>query len=130
MAVKRKETELTIHNNLLEYSVLIEHFPTGILQTDVNGNFLRFNKKLKNILGMSERDFTGINFFQLCHPDDYIIERQSLDRLLRKESESLTFEVRLINNDGKTIVSKIRAGTVWKDRNNLGSFIFSVEEII
>jgi len=129
MAVRRKNTEITIHNNLIDYSVLFQNFPSGILQTDVNGNFIRFNKELKNILGMNEIDFTGINFFQLCHPDDYLIERQSLDRMLRKESDRVSFEARLINNDGKTIVSKIRASAVWKDQNMLGSFIFSIEKV-
>ncbi len=129
LALKRKKTEVSLHNNLVDYTVLFENFPSGILQTDVNGNFIRFNKELKNILGMSDMDFTGIIFFQLCHPDDYLIERQSLDRMLRKESDTTTFEVRLINNDGKTIVSKIRASTVWKDRDTLDSFIFSVEKI-
>lgn len=130
LAVKRKMTELTIHNKLVDYSILFENFPTGILQTDIDGNFKKFNRELKNLLGMSDMDFTGVNFFQLCHPDDYLIERQSLDRLLRKESNMISFEVRLINNDGKTIVSKIRASSVWKDQNTLGSFIFSIEQIV
>lgn len=129
LAVRHKNTEITIHNNLLDYSVLLQNFPSGILQTDQNGKFIRFNKELKNILGMNEIDFTEINFFQLCHPDDYLIERQSLDRMLRKESDCVSFEVRLINNDGKTIVSKIRASSVWKDQDTLGSFIFSIEKI-
>ncbi|MEA1887596.1 MAG: PAS domain S-box protein [Bacteroidota bacterium] len=129
LALKRKKTEISIHNNLIDHTVLFENFPSGILQTDLNGNFIKFNKELKNILGMSDMDFTGVNFFQLCHPDDYLIERQSLDRMLRKESDTVTFEVRLINNDGKTIVSKISAGTVWKDRDTLDSFIFSIERI-
>lgn len=129
LAVKRKNTELTYHNKLLDYSILFENFPAGILQTDLTGNFIRFNKELKDILRMSDLDFTGINFFQLCHPDDYLTERQNLDRLLRKESDTAAFEVRLINNDGKTIVSKVRAGTVWKDQDTLESFIFLIEKI-
>ncbi|MEE4215645.1 MAG: PAS domain S-box protein [Bacteroidales bacterium] len=130
LAVKRKMTEVTIHNKLVDYSILFENFPTGILQTDIDGNFKRFNRELKNILGMNDMDFTGINFFQLCHPDDYLIERQSLDRLLRKESNMVSFEVRLINNDGKTIVSRIKASSVWKDQSTLGSFIFSIQQIV
>ncbi len=129
LAVRRKNTEMSIHNNLVDYNVLFQNFPSGILQTDVNGKFTRFNKELKNILGMNEIDFTEINFFQLCHPDDYLIERQSLDRLIRKESDIVAFEVRLINNDGNTIVSKIRASCVWIDQDTLGSFIFSIDKI-
>ena len=129
LAVRHKNTEMTIHNNLVDYSILFQNFPSGILQTDVNGKFVKFNKELKNILGMNEMDFTEVNFFQLCHPDDYLIERQSLDRILRKESDNVSFEVRLINNDGKTIVSKIRASSVWKDTETLESFIFCIEKI-
>ncbi|HCC71792.1 MAG TPA: hypothetical protein DEQ09_11675 [Bacteroidales bacterium] len=129
LAVRRKNTETTIHNKLIDQNVLYENFPAGILQTDAQGNFIRFNKELKDILGMSDIDFSGINFFQLCHPDDYLMERQSLDRMLRKETDRVSYEVRLINNDGKTIVCKIRASAVWKNQNSLSSFIFSVEKI-
>lgn len=128
LAVKRKNTEITIHTNLVEYGVLFQNFPSGILQTDVNGNFIRFNEELKNILGMSDLEFAGINFFQLCHPDDYLIERQSLDSILRKERDTASYEVRLINNDGKTIVCKIKATSVWTDKDTLHYFIFSIEE--
>ncbi|MBS0010616.1 MAG: PAS domain S-box protein [Bacteroidales bacterium] len=128
MAVRRKDTEMTIHNKLIDYNVLFENFPAGILQIDVSGNFLRFNKELKKILGMNDIDFSGINFFQLCHPDDYLIQRQSLDRMLRKELDIVTYEIRMINNDGRTIVCRIKAAIVWKDQETLGSFIFSIEE--
>ncbi|MEZ5000165.1 MAG: beta-eliminating lyase-related protein [Bacteroidales bacterium] len=45
----------------------------------------------------------------MCHPEDYFIERKQLDRLLRKETGKVNFEIRLINNDGKTSVCKIVA---------------------
>lgn len=128
-SIKRKLTELTIHNNLLEYRLLFDNFPLGILQTDERGNFIRFNKKLMHILGMQDMDFSGINLFQLCHPDDYLIKRQSLDRMLRKEVDNVSYEVRLINNDGRTIVCKMSATSEWKDENTLSSFIFSVEKM-
>lgn len=128
-SIKRKVTEMVIHNNLLDYRLLFDNFPLGILQTDVKGNFIRFNKKLMHILGMADMDFSGINLFQLCHPDDYLIKRQSLDRLLRKEVDNASYEVRLINNDGRTIVCKMNAASEWKDEKTLGSFIFSLEEM-
>ena len=128
-AIRRKKMELGIHNNLLDYRILFENFPSGILQTDLQGNFIRFNRELMNILGMSGLDFSGINFFHLCHPDDYLIERKNLDRLLRREADHAGYEIRLINNDGRTIVCKTRARYVDKNENNEGSFIFSVEKI-
>ncbi len=128
-SIKRKVTELAIHNNLLEYRLLFDNFPLGILQTDERGNFMRFNKKLMHLLGMHDMDFSGINLFQLCHPDDYLIKRQSLDRMLRREVDNVSYEVRLINNDGRTIVCKMSATSDWKDEKTLGSFIFSVEKM-
>ena len=128
MSISRGKSEMAIHNKLVEYNILFENFPAGILQTDIKGNIVRFNKELKGIMGMSDMDLSGMNFFQLCHPDDYLIERQSLDRILRKETDIVSYEVRLINNDGRTIVSKIRASTVWKDQFTPDSFIFSLEK--
>ncbi|MDZ7738471.1 MAG: PAS domain-containing protein [Bacteroidales bacterium] len=128
-SIKRKVTEMAIHNSLLEYRLLFDNYPLGILQTDERGNFMRFNKQLMNILDMHDMNFSGINLFQLCHPDDYLIKRQSLDRMLRREVDNVSYEVRLINNDGQTIVCKLSATSDWKDEKTLGSFIFSVEKM-
>ncbi|HKL67350.1 MAG TPA: PAS domain-containing protein [Bacteroidales bacterium] len=129
LAVKSKETEITIHKSLLQYRAMFEEFPAGVLQTDENGNFYRYNNHLLKILEMKDPDFSGLSFFQLCHPDDYLIQRQNLDRLLRKEIDEAEFEIRIINNNGKTIVCNVRVKAIWLGKDDFGSFIYTLERL-
>lgn len=128
-SIRRKETELVIHYNLKDYRNLFDNFPGGIIQTDEHGSFLRYNREIFKLLNMKEKDFYGVNFFQLCHPDDYLIKRQHLDRILRKEIEQVNYEVRLINNNGETSVCRLSVKSIWKDEQTFSSFIFAIEKL-
>ncbi len=86
-------------------------------------------KRFLEIMNMSDLDTRKENFFQLCHPDDYFLERKQLDRLLKKDLARINYEIRLINNGGKTIVSSVSAGAVWSDDGHFSSFSFIVEAI-
>ena len=82
-----------------------------------------------NMTEMQESDLTDVNFFQLCHPDDYFIERKQLDRLLRQEVSSVNYEIRIINNEGKTAVCKVIASAIWEDAGIFNAFTFILEKI-
>ncbi|HUS86251.1 MAG TPA: PAS domain-containing protein [Bacteroidales bacterium] len=127
--LRRSVSDNAIHQNLLGLRAIIENLPMGIIQTDTHGNIISLNREFTIIIGMAEKDISKENFFQLCHPDDYFIERKHLDRLLRKEEEKVHFEIRLINNEGTTSVCKILASAIWKDVNIFESYLFVVDKI-
>lgn len=128
--IRLKQNEEAIHNNLLQHRTLFDTFPAGIVQTDQHGGFKGMNPYFTDLMEMSENELLKENFFQLCHPEDYFIERKQLDRLLRGELKTVNFEVRLINNDGKTSVCKIVANCVWEGDGNFSRFNFVLERVV
>ncbi|MDX2414978.1 MAG: PAS domain-containing protein [Bacteroidales bacterium] len=126
---KRYDTEKYYSDSISECKLLLDSTPVGLVQTDSHGKFLRFNSRFLEIIAINELDLKKENFFQLCHPDDYFLERKQLDRLLKKEVSRISFEIRLINNEGKTIVSSVNAGVIWNDDGHFNSFSFVVENI-
>lgn len=122
-------TEQYIDSSLSDYKKIIDSMPVGFVQTDSRGKFLKINKRFLEIMDMSDLDVRKENFFQLCHPDDYFLERKQLDRLLKKDLARINYEIRLINNGGKTIVSSVSAGAVWSDDGHFSSFLFIIETI-
>lgn len=127
--IRLKQNEEIVHGNLLKYRSLCDNFPVGIVQTDQYGKFEGINPSFADMMRMTEADLYRENFFQLCHPDDYFIERKQLDRLLRKEVKTVSFEIRLINNDGKTSVCKVVSNALWENDLNFTSFTFVIERI-
>ena len=81
-----------------------------------------------SIIDMSEEEIMNENFLKLCHPDDYFIERKQLDRLLKREAETVTFETRIINNEGSTTVCKVKVIIIW-DKSIFKSFAFVIEKV-
>lgn len=126
--IRRIEFDENVHKTILEHSNLIESIPVGIGLTLEHGNFISVNPMFAVILGMTEDEIMKENFLRLCHPDDYFIIRKQLDRLLKREDETVSFESRLINNEGKTIVCKIKAVIIWNE-NIFKSFVFVIEEV-
>mgnify|MGYP005838050245 CR=1 FL=1 len=123
------ETEKNIDKNLKSYKKLFDILPMGIVLTDEHGKFKMVNPGFYSILRITEKDLINENFFQLCHPDDYFVERKQLDRLLRKEVNSVDYEIRLINDDGKTFVCSVQATIIWSRQGVFESFVYVLREI-
>lgn len=121
---RRVDTEKNVDSSLKSYKNMIDILPVGLVQTDGHGKFIRANPKFLEIIDMPEQDLFKENFFQLCHPDDYFLERKQLDRLLRKETTCVEYEIRIINNEGKTFVCAIEAIILWSAPEIFESFTF------
>ncbi|MCD4769640.1 MAG: PAS domain S-box protein [Bacteroidales bacterium] len=127
--IRRTEFDDNVHKSILGYRNLIESVPVGIGLTTEHGDFLSVNPMFATILEMTEEEIKNENFLKLCHPDDYFIKRKQLDRLLKREVETVSFETRLINNEGKTIVCRIKTVIIWNE-NLFESFLFVIEEVM
>ena len=126
--MRRIEFDLNVHKNILEYKDLFESIPVGIGTTTEHGKFLSVNPMFASIIDMSEEEIMNENFLKLCHPDDYFIERKQLDRLLKREAETVAFETRIINNEGSTTVCKVKVIIIW-DESIFKSFAFVIEKV-
>lgn len=127
--IRQKQNEEAVHTNLLSYRKLFDTFPIGIMQTNHKGEYLSVNPTFADLIEMSDQEIYNENFFRMSHPDDYLLMRKQLDRLLKKESKFVKFEARLINNNGKSCVCKIIATALWDGSESFDRFTFVVERI-
>ncbi len=127
--IRRSKTEEIVHHNIVRLRSVFDNLPVAIVQTDSTGRILFVSREFGTILETGENNVLKENFFQLCHPDDYFIERKQLDRLLKRESERVRYEIRLINNEGRTKVCRILATSLWKDKDVFTSYIFVIETV-
>lgn len=128
--IRQKQNEEAVHTNLLSYRALFDNFPVGIIQTSQKGDFTFVNPVFTEIIGMSDQELFNENFFRMSHPDDYLLMRKQLDRLLKREIRVVKFETRLINNDGKSSVCKIVAAAIWDGEESFDRFTFVIEHLV
>jgi PAS domain S-box-containing protein len=127
--IRRSKTESFIHNSLNKLRLLLNTVPVAIVQTDEHGGFEKINTRFTELMEMDEAQLKEENFFRMCHPEDYFLKRKTLDRLLKREADKLAYEIRLINNEGKTIICKVKATVAWTANDHFNFFAFAIEKV-
>ena len=80
-----------------------EQAAVGIFHADLNGRYLRVNRKLCEITGYTEEELTGPSRPNLSYPDDLDSGSADRKRLLAGEITSHSNEKRYVRKDGKVI---------------------------
>jgi PAS domain S-box-containing protein len=80
-----------------------EQAAVGIFHTDLDGRYLRVNRKLCEITGYSEEELTGPSRPNLSFPDDFDSGAAERTKLLSGEISSHSNEKRYVRKDGAVI---------------------------
>ena len=77
--------------------------PLGSCIVSIEGKFQKVNKVFTKMIGYEEDELKDFTFSDITHPDDLSIGLSQLQKMLRGESESATFEKRYIRKDTQII---------------------------
>lgn len=99
----RKEAESRLAESEARFEQIFEAAVTGIVVTDVDGNYIRANPAFCRMLGMSENELLATDVFSLTHPADLMDAISRRRQLLQGDLPHLTFKKRNIAKDGRTI---------------------------
>ncbi|MCL5268260.1 MAG: PAS domain S-box protein [Bacteroidetes bacterium] len=124
-----KKAELALRQNEENFRHIYEFSPVGILSFDANGNFLRCNPAVLNILGYTEAELTGTQFNTLTHPDDRDIGMELLEQLSAGTKEVISYEKRYLRKDGKVVWAYRIVSAVRDSENNLKYTVSIIEDI-
>lgn len=94
-----------------QYRMLLENAQEGILGVDAEARFTFANPQLENMLGYPERELVGLCLFDLIVPPDSEAARRSFER--GKQGHADKIEIRLLNRDGTSIPTLIKATPVF-----------------
>jgi PAS domain S-box-containing protein len=76
---------------------------SGIAETDLDGRFLRANRRFCEIAGRSEAELLTLRMRDITHPEDLDRNVALLDALLRGESTGFEIEKRYVRPDGSVV---------------------------
>ncbi len=87
----------------LQFRDTFEQAAVGIFHADLNGRYLRVNRKFCEITGYTEEEMTGPSRPNLSHPEDFDSGNVERKKLLSGEIASHSNEKRYVRRDGKVI---------------------------
>ena len=78
-----------------------EHAPAGIALASMDGTWLQFNERFREIAGYSREQLSRLTFTDLTHPDDARRETALMRRMLSGDAGGYRIEKRIIEKKGK-----------------------------
>jgi two-component system sensor histidine kinase/response regulator len=124
-----KTVEQALAVSETRFRTAFENAPIGIALVDPEGSFLRGNRALCTMLGMSEEQLLQTTFQQITHPDDLGPDLVQTRRAVAGEISTFTLEKRYIRRDGQTIWVRIVTSLLRDERGAPRYFITQIEDV-
>lgn len=132
-AVHNAIDRVSLRCDLLEseemFRATFDQAAIGIAHIDPQGNVLRVNRALCQLLGYSRDELIKVTFADLTSPEDLAIEAESKEQLLRGEIPSYSMEARCVRKDGSTFWVNLTASCVH-DRDGTVKYVVKIVENI
>ncbi|GAB3246244.1 diguanylate cyclase domain-containing protein [Chitinimonas naiadis] len=129
VAVLAATTQLRLNRSEAMLSNTFSQVAVGMALVSFDGNWLRVNKCLCDIVGYTEQELLTKTFQDITHPDDLETDLAQVRKLLAGEISTYTLEKRYIRSGGESIWVKL---TVSLMRDQLGAplnFIAVINDI-
>jgi PAS domain S-box-containing protein len=115
------------------FEAAFEQAPIGMAIVGIDGerpgSFLRVNRSLCEITGLSESDLVGTNFQAIVHPDDVESELHYVRWMLTDDISQYEVEKRLRHADGHTLWALVTVSLVRDVRGNPLYLISQVQDV-
>jgi PAS domain S-box-containing protein len=124
-----KEREERITQLAKDFSATFEQAAVGIAHVSLDGNWLKVNNKICEILRYGREQLLALNFQQITHPDDLENDLSYVDRLIRGDADHYAIEKRYIRGDGQVVWAYLTVAIVRNEDGSNSHFISVVEDI-
>lgn len=78
-----------------------EHAPVGIALASIDGGWLQYNERFRQVLGYTREQLARLTFTDLTHPEDAKRELTLMRRMLAGDTRDYRLEKRIIEKKGK-----------------------------
>jgi PAS domain S-box-containing protein len=124
---------LLAHRNLRNseerFRTVFEQGPLGMSILRPNLERVAINAKLIEMFGYTNEELRDLTFLDLTHPDDLVLTREHLDKLLKKEIPSYQIEKRYVKKGGQIIWVRVRLSAVRDSQGELLYLVSMIEDI-
>lgn len=122
VGVELRETEARFRNTF-------ENAAVGIAHVGIDGQWLRVNQRLCDIVGYPRDELMRTNFQSITHPDDLEADLVLFEQLLNGEVDSYQIEKRYFHKNGNPIWIHLTTAMEW-DKDKKPRYCISVVQDI
>lgn len=126
---RQKQLELQIFESESRFRLSFDNAPIGMGLVDLNGKWIKVNKAICQMLGMSEPEMISCTFQDITHPDDLKTDLENLERLFQGTIENYQMEKRYIHKKGHNIWINLSVSLVRDDHGNPVHYVAHIEDI-
>lgn len=112
-----------------QFRATFEQAAVGIAHVDLNGRFMRANRKLCEIVGYAHDELIKLTPQDLTHPEDLDTDLDHIRRLLAGEIQTFSFEKRYVRKDRESAWVNLTVSLVRKSSGEPKYLIKVVEDI-
>lgn len=124
---------LQFARSLLKSEYLLEQTiaraAAGIAHINADGQFIRVNDELCNLLGYSAAELLTMRFQQLTHPMDLSRDQELLHEVLQGRRQSYTLEKRYLHKNGQIIWARLSVALIAEAENSEPFFVSVIQDI-
>ncbi|MBD2097778.1 PAS domain S-box protein [Trichocoleus sp. FACHB-591] len=99
---ERQHMEATLRESEQRFRATFEQAAVGIGHVGLDGQWLRVNQKLCDIVGYSRSELLNLTFQDITHPDDLAADLGHVHQILAGTISTFSMEKRYICKDGST----------------------------
>jgi diguanylate cyclase (GGDEF)-like protein/PAS domain S-box-containing protein len=101
----------------------------GTALIELNGNWIRVNPALCQILGYSEQELLAKTFQSITHPEDLGPELKRISQVLRGEIRSFQMEKRYLHQAGHTVPALLSVSVVFDSKDKPRFLCYQLQDI-
>ena len=103
--------------------------PIGMALVSIEGNFLKTNRAMTNMLGYSRRELLTTDFQSITYPDDLQKDLDLVEELLSGHRRFYQFEKRYIHQLGHIVPVQLSVALLRDSENNPLYFVAHIQDI-
>jgi PAS domain S-box-containing protein len=125
----QKKAEQAIKESEQQFRAIFDNAAVGVAQVATNGQWLRVNKKLCDIVGYTEEELTSLSFQDITHPDDLQTDVEFMYQLVDGNINQFATEKRYLKKDGSATWINLTSSVIRNQDGSPRFFISVIEDI-
>ncbi|TAK71729.1 MAG: EAL domain-containing protein [Gammaproteobacteria bacterium] len=129
LALEKQATEVKLQEQEGFFKTIFDYTHTGVAILQLDGTLLKINKALCEMLGYSEADLLGINFYQYIYSEDQEKLDAVLRQLIERKNKLYQAEQQCFQKNGDAIWIILRLSLVRDNQDKPVNFIVQIQNI-
>ncbi len=125
----RKTAEEQLRQTEERFRMAFEHSSIGMALIDLEGRWLKVNRALCEMVGLSEESFRSSSFQEITHPDDLEADLNYFRAALAGEIEHYQMEKRYLHSSGRIIWILLTVNMVKDSEGRPAHFVKQILDV-